>query len=345
MHDYEADREDGLCVIQKMLADAQGIGVFLRELQERCFKPHNAFTVGEVFDVKEKEILDFVGDDGYFSTMFNFSTTVLGSSVKGWYDRKAVTPKGYKNAVFHSLGQVKDHGFLANIIENHDEPRGVSHYISEKPCSEKAKKLIAMTTLMAKGLPFLYQGQEIGMENMPFDSIDEVDDINTLDEYQVALSAGLSSKQALQEVLKYSRDNSRTPMQWNDKEQAGFTSGTPWLRINPNYTRINVEDQLKEENSLFHFYQKLIQLRKHSEYQEAIVYGEFVPLEDCADEVMGFVRKGEDKELVILANFSEKKQKVVLEKAPVKIVIANDEMKVPGNVIGLNGYDAVVLEV
>lgn len=345
MQDYEPDREDGLCAIQKMLADARGIGVFLKELQERCFKPHNAFTVGEVFDVKEKEILDFVGDDGYFSTMFNFSTTILGNSIKGWYDRKAVTPSEYKTAVFHSLGQVKDHGFLANIIENHDEPRGVSHYISEKPCSEKAKKLLAMTTVMAKGLPFFYQGQEIGMENMPFDSIEEVDDINTLDEYQVALRAGLSEKQALEEVLKYSRDNSRTPMQWNGKKQAGFTSGMPWLKVNPNYIRINVEDQQKDEDSVFHFYQKLIQLRKHSEYRETIVYGTFEPMESCADEVMAFTRRGEEKELVVLANFSEKEQEILLEKAPVKMVLSNDRIQADGNRIVLKGYDTVLFEI
>ena len=156
MRDYEPDREDGLCSIQKMLADAKGIGVFLKELSERCFKPHDAFTVGEVFDVKEKEITDFIGDDGYFSSMFNFSTTILGYSKNGWYDRKAVTPQDYKNAVFHSLNQVKDNGFLSNIIENHDEPRGVSHYIQEKPCPEKAKKMMPQA-----GLALPYPGAKM----------------------------------------------------------------------------------------------------------------------------------------------------------------------------------------
>ena len=344
MRDYEPDREDGLCSIQKMLADAKGIGVFLKELSERCFKPHDAFTVGEVFDVKEKEITDFIGDDGYFSSMFNFSTTILGYSKNGWYDRKAVTPQDYKNAVFHSLNQVKDNGFLSNIIENHDEPRGVSHYIQERPCPEKAKKMIALTTLMTKGLPFLYQGQEIGMENMQFDSIEEVNDINTLDEYEVALRAGLSPKEALTEVMKYSRDNSRTPMQWNATENAGFSTGEPWLRINPNYAQINVEKQLAEEDSLFHFYQKLIQLRKDPEYKETIVYGEFIPLTECPDDVMGFVRSSEEKTLVVLGNFCGEKQKITLEKAPAGIVIANDEVTILGNQILLNGYDAVVCE-
>ena len=134
-------------------------------------------------------------------------------------------------------------------------------------------------------------------------------------------------------------------MQWNGKKQAGFTSGMPWLKVNPNYIRINVEDQQKDEDSVFHFYQKLIQLRKHSEYRETIVYGTFEPMESCADEVMAFTRRGEEKELVVLANFSEKEQEILLEKAPVKMVLSNDRIQADGNRIVLKGYDTVLFEI
>ena len=243
LRDYPVDRDDNMCTVQKMLADAHGIGVFLNEMKERTFKPHDSFTVGEVFDVKKEDIPRFIDDNGYFSTMFDFSTTIIGASEKGWYDRMEVEPEEYIRAIYNSQKQVGDAGFLANIIENHDEPRGVSRYIPQGDCTDKSKKMLALLTLMTKGIPFIYEGQEIGMENMPFSSIDEVDDISTLDEYQVALRAGLSEKDALKAVSRFSRDNARTPMQWDASANAGFTTGTAWLKINPNYTTLNVASQ------------------------------------------------------------------------------------------------------
>ena len=130
---------------------------------------------------------------------------------------------------------------------------------------------------MLKGLPFIYQGQEIGMENMKFNSIEDVDDVSTLDEYQVALNAGLGEEEAFRRVAAFSRDNARTPMQWTDGKNAGFTEGTPWLRVNPNCSRINVKDQEKNAGSVLSFYKKLTALRKSEEYKETVVYGEFVP--------------------------------------------------------------------
>ena len=126
---------------------------------------------------------------------------------------------------------------------------------------------------MLRGLPFIYQGQELGMENVPISSIDEVDDISAREEYRVALEAGLSQEEALKVVSKYSRDNARTPMQWSDESNAGFTTGTPWLKVNPNYQSINAAAQMGEEDSVYTFYKKLIALRKSPVYQETIVYG------------------------------------------------------------------------
>ena len=242
MHDYEPDREDGLCSIHKMLEEATGIGEFLGEMRDRTFKPHDAFSVGEVFNAKDEELPDFIGDNGYFSSMFDFNETIFGGSEKGWYDCKEITPDDYKHCCFETQAKMKDFGFVSNIIENHDEPRGVSHYIPEGDCCDTSKKMLAALNFMLRGLPFIYQGQELGMENVPFKSIDEVDDISTLDEYKVALDAGLTPETALKTVARHSRDNARTPMQWTGGKNAGFTAGTPWLRVNPNYTSINVED-------------------------------------------------------------------------------------------------------
>ena len=342
--DYPADRDDNMCMVQKMLADAQGIGEFLNEMKEKTFKPHDSFSVGEVFDAKEEDIPKFIADDGYFSTMFDFSTTIIGASDKGWYDRTPVSPKEYISAIYNSQKGAGRFGFLSNIIENHDEPRGVSRYLPEGDCNDKSKKMLALLTLMTRGIPFIYEGQEIGMENMTFSSIDEVDDISTLDEYNVALHAGLSKEEALKAVSKFSRDNARTPMQWNDSDNAGFTTGTPWLHVNPNYKTINVELQLKDENSLFHFYQKLIALRKNPEYKEVIVYGSFEPLMGVSDDVMAFYRKDADKTLLVVGNFKNEADEMMLPGKVKSILLANDEIEIQNGKMMLQGYQAIVLE-
>lgn len=342
--DYPADRDDNMCMVQKMLADAQGIGEFLNEMKEKTFKPHDSFSVGEVFDAKEEDIPKFIADDGYFSTMFDFSTTIIGASDKGWYDRTPVSPKEYISAIYNSQKGAGRFGFLSNIIENHDEPRGVSRYLPEGDCNNKSKKMLALLTLMTRGIPFIYEGQEIGMENMTFSSIDEVNDISTLDEYNVALHAGLSKEDALKAVSKFSRDNARTPMQWNDSDNAGFTTGTPWLHVNPNYKTINVESQLKDENSLFHFYQKLIALRKNPEYKEVIVYGSFEPLMGVSDDVMAFYRKDADKTLLVVGNFKNEADEIMLPGKVKSILLANDEIEIQNGKMMLQGYQAIVLE-
>ena len=179
--DYPADRADGMCSPGEMLRHAVGVGEFLGEMRDHTFLPHGAFTVGEVFDEKPDELPDFIGDNGYFSTMFDFNETIFGGSKKGWYDQTPITPNDYRSCCFASQKKIGDIGMLSNIIENHDEPRGVSRYIPEGECNNTSKKLLATMNIMLRGLPFIYQGQEIGMENVKFHSIDEVDDISTLD--------------------------------------------------------------------------------------------------------------------------------------------------------------------
>ena len=185
-----------------------------------------------------------------------------------------------------------DIGFLSNIIENHDEPRGVSRYIPEGDCCIESKKMLAALNFMLRGLPFIYQGQELGMENVPIASIDEVDDISARDEYRVALEAGLSPEEALKIVSKYSRDNARTPMQWTDGANAGFTTGMPWLKVNPNYPSINATAQVGDADSVYSFYKKMIALRKDPVYKETIVYGALEPMWEERHNLMAYYRKG-----------------------------------------------------
>ena len=345
---YEPDRADGLCSIQFMLREARGIGEFLGEMRDRTFKNYDAFSVGEVFNEKPEEIPDFIGDNGYFSSMFDFNETIFGTSEKGWYDASPITPDDYKRCCFESQAKIGDIGLLSNIIENHDEPRGVSRYIPEGECCTQSKKLLAAMNFMLRGLPFIYQGQELGMENVPFSSIDEIDDISTLDEYQVALNAGLSPADALHAVAKFSRDNARTPMQWSDEANAGFTTGKPWLKVNPNYTSINAADQFEDPDSVRSFYKELIALRKDPDYKETVVYGELKPYLEEQHNLMAYYRKGEQT-LLVIGNYQMEEQTVELPSeyhSEYKKILLNNypELVQEGTTLILHGYQVVVLE-
>ena len=344
--DYPVDRADGLSGIDHMLAEAEGIGEFLGEMAEKTFRPHNAFTVGEVFNEKPEEIADFIGENGYFSSMFDFAETVYGKSDRGWYDSRAyLNPEEYKSCIFSTQKKIGDTSMISNIIENHDEPRGVSHYICPEDLCDASKKLLAGVYFMLKGLPFIYQGQEIGMENMKFNSIEDVDDVSTLDEYQVALNAGLGEEEAFRRVAAFSRDNARTPMQWTDGKNAGFTGGTPWLRVNPNCSRINVKDQEKNAGSVLSFYKKLTALRKSEEYKETVVYGEFVPYLEQEKNLIGYFREGE-KKLLVLANFQKAPREVELPGSVKKVLLNNlEDLALNDNRIHLDSWQFVTLEI
>ena len=341
---YEPDRADGLSSIHNMLKEAQGIGQFLGEMRDRTFKNYDAFTVGEVFNEKPEEISDFIGENGYFSSMFDFNETICGGSEKGWYDARQITPEEYKTCCFEAQKKAGQIGFLSNIIENHDEPRGVSRYLPQGDCTVKSKKMLAALNFMLRGIPFIYQGQELGMENVPFASIDEIDDISTLDEYQTALNAGLSPEEALKAVSRFSRDNARTPMQWSADKHAGFTTGTPWLKVNPNYTTINAASQQNDKGSVKNFYKQLIALRKHPEYKNTIVYGTLEPVWEDQKNLMAYYRK-EDKTLLVIGNYQKEEQAVHLPQTYRRILLNNDStLRQTDNILYLSGYQVVILE-
>lgn len=343
--DYPADRSDGMCSVARMLEDADGIGKFLGEMAEKCFHPCDAFTVGEVFNEKEDEICDFIGENGYFSSMFDFEETCYGKSEDGWYASKYVlTPEDYKKCIFHTQQKIGETGLISNIIENHDEPRGVCHYILPEDRCLDSKKLLAGVYFFLRGIPFIYQGQEIGMENMDFTSMEQIDDISTIDEYKVALNAGCTEKEALQAASAFSRDNARTPVQWNTEKNAGFTTGIPWLEVNPDYKEINVESQLTDSNSLLSFYKKMTALRKTQEYKDTFVYGSFKPYKEDQENLIAYTRT-EEKNILVMGNLQSQSRNVELP-GEVKNVLLNnqEEVQIKNGTIGLNPYQFVILE-
>ena len=323
---FPADGSDGLASCTKMVEEVEGVGELLEELRQKAFDPYQAFTVAEVFNMKEEELKEFVGENGHFSTMFDFSAHLLTGGEHGWYDAKPVKFSEWKRTVIESQLEVQNVGFLANIIENHDEPRGASTYLTEYAVNPRGIKMLAAVNILLRGLPFLYQGQEIGMRNCPMDSIEDYDDINTKDQYRTALEAGCTEEEALDACIRYSRDNARTPMQWSHEKEAGFTTGKPWLKVNPNYTEINVEDQLNDEDSVLHFYKKLIALRKSEAYRETLIFGRFVPAFEADEDVFAFYRESESGDRIfIAANFGKEEKTLTLPEKSYTVLLTNDD--------------------
>ena len=343
--DFPADRDDGLCAIQRMLAETEGVNVFLREMADETFCLYDAFSVGEVFNEKTEDLPLIIGDDGYFSSMFDFSEHLLGLDRRGWHLSHLPTAEEYKQAAFAAQARVADIGFLSNIIENHDEPRGVSHYLPQGERSDAAKKLLGGLNFLLRGLPFLYQGQELGMENRTGWTLGEFDDVNTLDQYEVALHAGLTPEQALRAVSLYSRDNARTPFQWDASPGAGFTTGTPWLPLNPNYRELNLAAQRGREGSVYEFYRSLIALRKSGEYGETLVYGETVPWLAEQHNLMAYLRRGE-RTVLVAGNFQGEPQDMRLP-APLRKLLLNnlETLDADGETLHLAPWQLAVAEV
>ena len=341
---YEPDGPDGLATVVRMIEGANGVGDKLQDLKRNTFAKYDAFTVAEVFNMKKDELEEFVGENGHFSTMFDFSANCLSDGPGGWYKNKSIAFEDLRSTIFRSQKECMDVGFLANIIENHDEPRGSSRFLPEYAQNEQGMKMLGTVSVLLRGLPFLFQGQEIGMTNCPMASVDEYDDINTKGEYRMALEAGISEEEALAACYRFSRDNSRTPMQWDASPNAGFTTGTPWLKVNPNYTAVNVAQQEVREDSMLNYYKKLLALRKSEEFRELFTYGDFQPMLEKEDGILSYCRSLNEKTVVVVANFGKETTSVSDDFfADSRCLLTNAELMAAGKQLKLAPSQVVVL--
>lgn len=346
--DFKPDGPDGLAGCWKMVDEVDGVGELLEDLKKHTFQKYEAFTVGEVFNMKEGELDAFIGENGHFSTIFDFSAHILSEGEHGWYDAPPVDFKEWRKAITDSQLRVQKCGLEANIIENHDEPRGVSRFLPDYAQNPTGAKMLGTISVLLRGIPFIYQGQEIGMQNAVWNTVDEFNDINTIDQYHTARDAGLTDKEALEACSRLSRDNARTPMQWNTQKNAGFTTGTPWLKVNDNYTEINMETQDADPDSVLNYYRKLIALRKSPAYKEVFTYGEFMPVYQNTCSVMAYYRKNEKQRILITANFGKEAVSLTLEYPVKQILLSNMASAVhslPANdIITLNSCEVLVFE-
>ena len=346
--DFKPDGPDGLAGCWKMVDEVDGVGELLEDLKKHTFQKYEAFTVGEVFNMKEGELDAFIGENGHFSTIFDFSAHILSEGEHGWYDAPPVDFKEWRKAITDSQLRVQKCGLEANIIENHDEPRGVSRFLPDYAQNPTGAKMLGTISVLLRGIPFIYQEQEIGMQNAVWNTVDEFNDINTIDQYHTARDAGLTDKEALEACSRLSRDNARTPMQWNTQKNAGFTTGTPWLKVNDNYTEINMETQDADPDSVLNYYRKLIALRKSPAYKEVFTYGEFMPVYQNTCSVMAYYRKNEKQRILITANFGKEAVSLTLEYPVKQILLSNMASAVhslPANdIITLNSCEVLVFE-
>lgn len=321
--DFAPDGKDGLASCWKMVESVDGVGKLLEDLKKSTFEKYDAFTVGEVFNMKPDELPEFIGETGHFSTIFDFSAHTLTDGEHGWYDAPKLEFAKWRATIIQAQLETQKYGFKANIIENHDEPRGASRFLPSYAQTPDGIKMLGTISLLLRGISFIYQGQEIGMRNAKWNSMEEFDDISTKDQYHTAREAGLSDQEALEVCSRMSRDNARTPMQWTSGENGGFTKGTPWLKVNPLFKDVNVEAQEQDPDSVLNYYRKLVALRKSDELKEVFTYGEFLPEYENVDGVMAFYRKDESKCILVAANFGKDAATIKLKSEIEKVWLSN----------------------
>jgi oligo-1,6-glucosidase len=278
-----------------------GIQEFLQEMKETVLAKYDIMTVGETPGITPENALIFVDNEvGKFNMVFQFEHMDLDSGLNKW-DVKPWRLKDLKNVITKWQKGLEGRGWNTSYLENHDQPRSVSRFGNDQQYHKESAKMLATFYMLLQATPYIYQGQEIGMTNVKFDVIDDYKDVEILNLYYESIKDGKDQRELMAAIWAKGRDNARTPMQWDEREHAGFTTGTPWIKINPNYKEINVRRSLEDPCSIFHYYKKLIQLRKQ---YPIVVYGTYDLIAKDHEHVYAYTRTLEDEKWLILCNFT-----------------------------------------
>ncbi|MBQ3652910.1 MAG: alpha,alpha-phosphotrehalase [Synergistaceae bacterium] len=326
--DGTPDSKEGTVNVHNMTANQPGILEFLHEFKREVVDGHDIFTVGEANGVSPDQLPQWVGERGVFDMLFEFSheTLAFGES-EIWCHPVEWKLTDLKRALSESQRATSLNGWYPAYFENHDQPRSVNHFFREGADPKKAAKVLGAVLLTMRGTPFIYQGQELGMTNRFWRKIEEINDVQTRGQYDLALSEGFSAEEAMKFIRYFTRDNARTPMQWTGGKNAGFTSGESWLPVNENYTAINAEIEEHDGGSVLNWYRKLLELRKGS---DVLVMGSYREILSESEEVFGFVRELGGREVVTLANFSERGVKVPAEFVRRRVILSSEGEFDPG---------------
>lgn len=314
-----------------MHMNQEGIHEFLAEMQEKTYSKYDVMTVGEANGVSVDEAHLWVGEEeGKMNMVFQFEHLDLWDTDPA----KGLDILGLKQVLTRWQKGLEKDGWNALFIENHDKPRIVSTWGNDKEYwYESATSMAAMYFLM-QGTPFIYQGQEIGMTNVQFPRIEDYDDVAVKNMYRLKREEGVSHEDIMEIIWATSRDNSRTPMQWSDDHEAGFTTGTPWMKVNPNYKDINVKKQLEDEHSILSFYKRMIQLKKNN---DVFTYGKYELLLEEDPQIYVYTRESENDKVVVLSNLTGEAATFAIDGLELKydqLLLANYEMDSHDNING-----------
>ncbi|MBK3945081.1 glycoside hydrolase family 13 protein [Staphylococcus haemolyticus] len=315
-----------------------GIQNWLQEMKDESLSQYDIMTVGEANGVNPDNAEEWVGEDkGKFNMIFQFEHLGLWSTGDSQFDVKS-----YKEVLNRWQKRLEGIGWNALFIENHDQPRRVSTWGNDKDYWFESATSHAVVYFLQQGTPFIYQGQEIGMTNYPFESIETFNDVAVRNEYQIVKEQGGDVDQLLDKYRMENRDNSRTPMQWNNSTNGGFTEGKPWFPVNPNYKDINVAHQLEDEHSVLNFYKKLIQLKKS---HDIYMYGQFDLIDAENENVFAYTRQLEGKTVVVAGNLTDKQSSLTLpfdiEEDAIKLHNYNSQL----DATSLKPFEAFVAEI
>ena len=318
---------------------------FLQEMNREVLSRYDIMTVGETSGVTIEEAQKYAGEAGKeLNMVFQFEHVDNGSGDYGKWTTEKYDFKEFKRIMIKWQEELQGKAWNSLFLGNHDQPRSVSRFGNDNPAyRETSAKMLATCLHMMQGTPYVYQGEELGMTNVYFDKLEDYRDIESINFFTELTEAGLMTPEYMMKCLMLrSRDNARTPMQWDDSAQAGFTDGESWIKVNPNYKEINAAQQLEDPNSIFHYYQKLIRLRKE---KDIIVYGGFEPLYRDDEQIFAYIRRQEQEKLLTVCNFSDKNAEMEIpeEFKGAECLITNLDRTVFEGRIVLKPYEAFVL--
>ena len=329
------------------VANGPHIHEYLQEMNRRVLSKYDIMTVGETSGVTVEEAKKYASLSGKELNMcFQFEHVGLDDDpVRGRYGFGKLSLPDFKANLTKWQNELEGKAWNSLYFENHDQPRSVSRWGSDSSeYRERSAKMLATCLHMMKGTPYVYQGQELGMTNCPWESLDEINDIESLGNVRQHMANGLlTGEEAVEVMRRTSRDNARTPMQWDDSDCAGFTTGKPWLKINPNYQSVNAAEELKRDDSVFHYYQKLISLRKQL---DVIVDGTYELLEQDDPDLFVYTRTLGTEKLLVVCNFAGRQRsfRVPEEFAGGEILISNNERKSAADPV-VEPYESFVVRV
>lgn len=343
--DREADGVDGLAKCTKAARNQPGIGEFLNELKENTFKKHDCMTVAEAPGVPYEELEEFIGEDGYFSMIFDFRYADLDvASGSEWFKRVPWTIKDLNQKIMDSQMALQKCGWGASFIENHDQPRATTKYLKENQDNKDAVKTLAAMYFLLRGTPFIYQGQELGMVNFQRKGIEEFNDISSIDQYYRAIDEGLTERESLRAINLRSRDNTRTPFPWNGQKYGGFSTEKPWLKMTEEHPKVNAVDQVGREGSIYQFYKEMINFRQNSEYKNCLVFGNIEPMES-SENVIAYRRYTEDESIECWFNLGVEEVTEELKDSNVEVIWGNmKQVELKQDHLTLKPFQTVLLK-